>query len=131
MYDYYDNDDSYGEQDDNILEAGNDESQGYGNDDTTNDDTTNDDSDNVVEAQSNDDNVVEAQGNDNVVETQGSSDNATTPHISILGHQISFEAAGFDCYCTGGCLCKRYAPKSTFDTDCFYCDHHLSDHTKR
>ena len=124
MYDYYDNDDSYVEQDDNILEAGNDESQGCDNDDTSNDD-----SDNVVEAQGNDDNVVEAQGNDNVVESQGD----TTPHISILGHQISFMAAmaGFDCYCTGGCLCKRYAPKSTFDTDCFYCGHHLSDHTKR
>lgn len=45
--------------------------------------------------------------------------------------QSQFVGNGFDCTCYGSCLCKRYKPKSPYDTDCFYCGHHLNDHTPR
>lgn len=45
--------------------------------------------------------------------------------------QISFTGDGFDCTCSGGCLCKYYEKKSTYNTDCVYCGHPLSYHRKR
>lgn len=46
------------------------------------------------------------------------------------GDRVSF-TGGWDCTCSGSCLCRYYEPKSTYNSDCFYCGHPLSSHRKR
>lgn len=44
---------------------------------------------------------------------------------------ITFTGEGFDCTCSGKCLCRYYAPKSTYNSDCAYCGHGLHWHRRR
>jgi len=57
-------------------------------------------------------------------------DDATDDNPDEPG-RLSFTGGGFDCTCTGGCLCKHYMPKGTYDDCCFYCGHKKSDHPPR
>lgn len=121
MYDDYDINDSYEEQDDDLFEANDNGDQGYCTTEPTYDD------DNVI--MSHDDNsVLTSQDDNDVIVSQDDNDIVPT-HTTILGHHISFTSSKFDCTCKS-CLCKHYEPKGVYDSDCLYCGHSLNDHVK-
>lgn len=44
---------------------------------------------------------------------------------------VSFTGNGFECTCSGRCLCRYYEPKGVYNTDCAYCGHSLGSHRRR
>ena len=46
---------------------------------------------------------------------------------STFPYQPSFTGNKYKCS-VGGCLCRKYEPKSTFNSDCKNCGHHKKDH---
>lgn len=70
-------------------------------------------------------NVEEDEPENEAHEEDGSTtDNQDNSHPTFVGN-------GFDCTCSGKCLCRYYAPKGTYDTDCAYCGHGLHWHRRR
>lgn len=120
MYDDYDINDSYEEQDD-LFEASDNENQDYYTNEPDYDD------DNVI-IQHDDNSVITSEDDNNVIMSNDDNDVVPTG-TTILGHQISFASSKFDCICKS-CLCKHYEPKGVYDTDCLYCGHSLNDHVK-
>lgn len=90
----------------------------YDDDDYVDDDSQND----VTEH-----NVASSQDENCDVEDNEESEN----NDSILNRNPSFTGDGWDCTCSGSCLCKYYEPKGTYNTDCYYCGHGIGSHRKR
>lgn len=52
------------------------------------------------------------------------------PHVNYAAF-IPNLGRGYECTCSGRCLCRYYSPKGVYDTDCAGCGHAQSDHRPR
>lgn len=113
-----------------MYEEDNDENFDFEQDESLNDTTPS-------EEYLNDDDIVNGSKiDDDIVSNHNESSDDIRDSDEIMlhnnkGEAISFGAHGWDCRCSGSCLCRYYEPQGTYNTDCMYCGHPLSWHRKR